>query len=65
MSEKRNPNISIFSPENHLQKGFSFGHVVGEDAEWVLNHLHVALPKGQMGLVFWVLLLEIVSWEKK
>ena len=33
--------------------------VVGEDAEYVLNLLPVALPKGRISLVFWVLLLEI------
>ena len=35
------------------------GLVVGEDVEYVLNILPVALPKGRMGPVFWVLLLEI------
>ena len=34
------------------------GLVVGEDAEYVLNLLSVALPKERIGLEFWVLLLE-------
>ena len=34
--------------------------VVEEDVEWVFNHLTVALPKRLMGLVFFMLFLEIV-----
>jgi hypothetical protein len=53
--------MSILSPEDLLlQKGFSFGPVVGENKKkWVLNPLPVE-PKQQMGLVFWVPLLETV-----
>ena len=32
---------------------------MGEDTEYVLNILPVALPKGRMSLIFCVLLLEI------
>jgi len=38
------------------------GLIVGEDAEYVLNLLPVALPKERMGLVFWMLLLEITRY---
>jgi hypothetical protein len=35
LSERHNPNMNIFFflLKTHLQKGFSFGHVVGEDAK--------------------------------
>jgi len=36
------------------------GPITGEDKKWVLNHLPIALPKYGMGLIFWVMLLEIV-----
>jgi len=40
------------------------GLVVGEDVEYVLNILPVALPKGRMGLVFWALLLKITKFNR-
>jgi hypothetical protein len=43
-----------------LQNDFLLGPVVSEDVEWIFNPLPVALSKGQMELVFWALLLEIV-----
>jgi hypothetical protein len=39
---------------------FFFCPVVGEDKKWVSNPLHVALSECEMGLIFWVMLLEIV-----
>ena len=36
------------------RKGALLGLAVGEDQKWVLKHLPVALPKHNMGLVFWV-----------
>ena len=34
------------------------GLVVGEDRKWILNLLHVALPKHEMGHIFWVTVVE-------
>ena len=47
-----------------MQKGLSFGLVVGEDQKYVLNTLHVALPKEQMGLIFWVAVVgdSLIFW---
>jgi hypothetical protein len=61
LPERHNLNMSIFSPGNPFVENNSLlGHVIGEDVEYILNHLPVTLPKSEMGLVFWVLLLEIV-----
>jgi len=43
-----------------FRKGSLLGPVVGEDKKYVLNLLPAALPNRGMGLVFWVILLEIV-----
>ena len=47
LSERHNPNTSILSPGNSFA-----GFVVGENAEYVLNLLPVALPTRRMNLVF-------------
>ena len=53
--------MDILSYENQFAEMilFCFIFVVGEDAEYILNLLPVALTKGRISLVFWVLLLEI------
>jgi hypothetical protein len=40
------------------------GLIVGEDAEYVLNPLLVALPKRRIGLVFWVVVGDSLNKEK-
>jgi hypothetical protein len=52
LPEWHNPNMSILFSKTHLQKGFSFGPIVEEDTECVLNPLPIALPKSQIGLIF-------------
>ena len=60
LSERHNPNMSILLPETSFAEMISLlAPVVGEDTEYVLNPLPVALPKERIYRVFWVLSLEI------
>ena len=53
--------MGILSPGNSFAERILFWVLLLEKMpNRVLNLLPVALPKGRMGLVFWVLLLEIV-----
>ena len=65
LQQMHNPNMSILSPgDSFAERVLFFCPVVGEDKKLVLNPLPVALPKHGMGLVFWVMLLEIVGYMK-